>query len=67
MEISKYKLDIAKIEKVDIEEAKRHETVDITVECPKCGLKHTGYDIEDDDWHIIQCDSCGKKYKYKYN
>lgn len=52
---------------VPIKEANRHEVVDITVKCPNCGLEYTEYDNYDDDWHFIECDRCGKKYKYKYN
>lgn len=59
--------DINKIEKVSIKEAYRHEAVDITVNCPKCGLEYKEYNNNDDEWHFIECDRCGIIYKYRYN
>lgn len=56
-----------KIQNVKIEEVYRHETVDITVKCPNCGLTYTEYNNYDDEWHFIECDRCGTKYKYRYN
>lgn len=54
------------IKRVPLEECNRHEVVDITVKCPKCGLEYTEYDNNDDDFHYIECDRCGTKYKYRY-
>lgn len=52
---------------VPIEKVYRRESADITVKCPICGLEYTEYDNYDDEWHFLECDRCGKKYKYKYN
>ena len=67
MEIDSYNLDLNKIESIPIEEIYRYEVVDIKVKCPNCGLEYTEYNNCDDNWHIIECDKCGKKYKYRYN
>ena len=56
-----------KIEQVELQECNRHEVVDITVECPKCKLEYTERDNNDDNWHFIECDRCGTKYKYRYS
>lgn len=55
-----------KIQKVPLEKCYRHEVVDITVKCPKCGLEYTEYDNNDDELHYIECDRCGTIYKYRY-
>lgn len=48
----------------EIERVTMRQTADITTRCPYCKLPHTEYDEFDDEWHIIECDRCGRKYKY---
>lgn len=55
------------IKEVEIKSAFRHECADISVECPNCKLLYKEYANSDDDWHIVECDRCGTKYKYRYN
>lgn len=50
---------------VEIEKKEIRTTADITVRCPKCKLPYTEYDCYDDDWHKVECDRCGTKYKYR--
>lgn len=50
---------------VEIEEKETRVATDITVRCPICKLPYYEYDAEVYDWHIIECDRCGTKYKYK--
>jgi hypothetical protein len=56
-----------KEKEVKIKNAFKHECVDITVECPNCKLEYKEYANNDDDWHIVECDRCGTRYKYRYN
>lgn len=55
------------IKEVEIKSALRYECADISVECPNCKLLYKEYANSDDDWHIVECDRCGTKYKYRYN
>ncbi len=55
------------IKEVKIKSASRYECADIKVECPNCKAIYTEYANCDDDWHIVECDRCGTKYKYRYN
>ncbi len=55
------------IKEVKIKSASRYECADIKVECPNCKLTYTEYANCDDNWHIVECDRCGTKYKYRYN
>lgn len=50
---------------VEIENKETRVATDITVRCPICKLPYYEYDTEVYDWHIIECDRCGTKYKYK--
>ena len=56
--------DIKEVEKRILS---KYEVVDIKVECPNCGLDYIEFANCDDDWHYIECDRCGTKYKYRYN
>lgn len=55
------------MQEVRIKSAYRYECADITVECPNCKLTYKEIANSDDDYHIVECDKCGTKYKYKYN
>lgn len=50
---------------VEVEQKEIRTTADIMVRCPVCKLPHREYDEFDDEWHIIECDRCGQKYKYR--
>ena len=52
---------------VEIEKKYIRTTADITVRCPSCKLPYTEYDLYDDDWHTVECDRCGTKYKFRDN
>ena len=43
------------------------EVAEVKVECPNCKLQYTEHFNCDDEWHYIECDRCGTRYKYRVN